>query len=51
MSLLALLFDFSDRPVFALTGGGVSDHTRKHVVAALPALWVVQNLRRRRLFL
>lgn len=47
--LLALLFDLSDRPVFALTGGLVSGHTLKHVVAALAALWVVLYLRRRRL--
>lgn len=46
--LLALLFDLSDRPVFALTGGLVSGHTLKHVVAALAALWVVPYLRRRR---
>ncbi|MDP2794003.1 MAG: alkaline phytoceramidase [Sulfurisoma sp.] len=46
--LLALLFDLADRPVFALTGGLVSGHTLKHVVAALAALMVARNLRRRR---
>lgn len=46
--LLALLFDLSDRPVFALSGGLVSGHTLKHVVAALAAVWVVRTLRRRR---
>jgi hypothetical protein len=46
--LLALLFDLSDRPVFALTGGLVSGHTLKHAVAALAAFWVVRALLRRR---
>ena len=46
--LLALLCDFSDRPVFALTGGLVSGHTAKHVIAALAAYWVVLHLKRRR---
>lgn len=46
--LLALLFDLSDRPVFALSGGLVSGHTLKHVLAALAAIWVVRTLRRRR---
>ncbi|MDP1652725.1 MAG: hypothetical protein Q8L56_08375 [Rhodocyclaceae bacterium] len=46
--LLALLFDLTDRPVFALTDGLVSGHTLKHVVAALAAFWVVRYLRRRR---
>lgn len=45
--LLALLFDYTDRRVFALTGGFVSGHTLKHVVAALAALWVVRYLRQR----
>lgn len=45
--LLALLFDFIDRPVFVLSGGLVSGHTVKHVVAALAAAWVVRTLRRR----
>jgi len=44
---LALLFDFSDRPVFALSGGIISGHTVKHVIAALAAYWVVLHLRRR----
>ena len=46
--LLALLLDLSDRPVFALTGGLVSGHTLKHVIAALAAVWVVRHLRQRR---
>lgn len=45
--LLALLFDLSDRQVFALTDGRVSGHTLKHVAAALAALWVVRYLHRR----
>ena len=45
---LALLFDFSDRPVFALSGDIISGHTVKHVIAALAAVWVVLYLRRRR---
>lgn len=44
---LVLLFDFSDRPVFVLTGGLISGHTIKHVIAALAAYWVVLHLRRR----
>jgi hypothetical protein len=46
---LALLFDFTDRPVFGLTGGLVSGHTLKHVTAALAVYWVVLRLRRRRI--
>lgn len=46
--LLALLLDLADRPVFALTGGLVSGHTLKHVVAALAALQVARYLQRRR---
>lgn len=45
--LLALPFDFTDRPVFALSGGLVSGHTLKHVAAALAATWVVRTLWRR----
>lgn len=44
---LALLFDLSDRPVFALTGGWVSGHTIKHAIAALAVLAMVRHLRRR----
>lgn len=44
---LALLFDFSDRLVFSLTGGFISGHTIKHVIAALAAYWVVLHLKRR----
>lgn len=46
--LLALLCDFSDRPVFALTGGIISGHTAKHIIAALATYWVVLHLKRRR---
>jgi hypothetical protein len=46
--LLALLLDLTDHPVFALTGGQVSGHTAKHVVAALAALLVVRYLQRRK---
>lgn len=46
--LLALLCDLSDRPVFALTGGLVSGHPLKHVIAALAVLWVARYLRRRK---
>jgi biotin transporter BioY len=46
--LLALLFDYTDRRVFALTGGFVSGHTLKHVVAALAAIWLVRYLRQRK---
>lgn len=45
--LLALLCDFGDRPVFALTGGRISGHTLKHTIAALAVLGVLFNLRRR----
>lgn len=45
--LLALLCDLSDRPVFALTGGVVSGHTLKHIIAALAVFWVARYLRRR----
>lgn len=45
--ILALLFDFSDRQVFVITGGFISGHTLKHAIAALAAYWVVLHLRRR----
>lgn len=45
--LLALLFDLSDRPVFALTGGWVSGHTIKHAITALAVISVARHLRRR----
>lgn len=44
---VALLFDRMDRPVFELTGGQVSGHTIKHVVAAIAALLVAYYLHRR----
>ena len=46
---LALLFDLGDRPVFELSGGLVSGHTLKHVVAALAVVWVMLHLSRRRI--
>jgi len=46
--LLSLLFDLGDRPVFELTGGWVSGHTLKHVIAAAAVLLVALHLRRRR---
>jgi len=45
--LLALLFDLGDRPVFALTGGRISGHTIKHVIAAMAVAVVALHLRRR----
>ncbi|HWR76630.1 MAG TPA: alkaline phytoceramidase [Thiobacillus sp.] len=45
--LLALLCDLGDRPIFALTGGRVSGHTIKHLIAALAVVGVVLHLRRR----
>ncbi len=44
--LLALLCDFTDHRIAALTGA-VSGHTLKHVTAALAIYWVVVRLRRR----
>lgn len=46
--LLALLCDFMDHQIAALTGV-VSGHTVKHVIAALAIYWVVVRLRRRRI--
>lgn len=46
--LLALLCDFTDHRIAALTGV-VSGHTLKHIIAALAMYWVVVYLRRRRL--
>ncbi|MDO9467864.1 MAG: alkaline phytoceramidase [Thiobacillus sp.] len=46
--LLALLFDLGDRPVFGLTGGWLSGHTLKHVLAAAAVGVVALHLRRRR---
>ncbi len=45
--LLALLCDFTDHRIAALTGA-VSGHTLKHIIAALAMYWVVVYLRRRR---
>lgn len=49
--LLALLGDLGDRPVFALTGGLVSGHTIKHVIAALSVVAVALHVRRRHVLL
>jgi hypothetical protein len=46
--LLALLLDFGDRRVFSASGGHVSGHTLKHLVAACAAAWLVHYLRVRR---
>jgi hypothetical protein len=45
--LLVLLCDLGDRPIFALTGGWVSGHTLKHVIAALAVGVVVLHMHRR----
>lgn len=46
--LLALLFDLGDRTVFEFTGGRISGHTLKHVIAAAAVGVVALHLRRRR---
>lgn len=46
--LLALLCDFTDHQIAALTGV-VSGHTAKHAIAALAIYWVAVRLRRRRI--
>jgi hypothetical protein len=45
--LVALIFDRSDRLVFALTDGWVSGHTIKHLIAALAVLAIARHLQRR----
>ena len=45
--LLSLLFDLGDRAVFEFTGGRISGHTLKHVLAAAAVLAVALHLRRR----
>lgn len=45
--LLAFGFDLADRTVFGLSGGVVSGHTLKHLVAALAVLAAALHLRRR----
>lgn len=45
--LLAFGFDLADRTVFGLTGGVVSGHTLKHLVAALAVYVAARHLRRR----
>ena len=42
-----MFYDVGDRAVFALTGGLVSGHTIKHVIAALAVYAVVLHLRQR----
>ena len=46
--LLSLLFDLGDRTVFEFTGGRISGHTLKHVIAAAAVGVVALHLRRRR---
>lgn len=46
--LLSLLFDLGDRAVFEFTGGRISGHTLKHVIAAAAVGVVALHLRRRR---
>ncbi len=46
--LLALLCDFTDHQIAALTGA-VSGHTVKHAIAALAIYWVAVGLKRRRI--
>lgn len=46
--LIALLLDFGDRAVFALTDGVIGGHALKHAAAALAAWRVARHLRRRR---
>lgn len=46
--LAALLCDLNDHPLFVLTGGVLSGHTLKHIIAALAVGWVVRYLRLRR---
>lgn len=45
--LLALLLDLGDHQVFALSGGWVSGHTLKHVIAALAVFVLARHLLRR----
>jgi hypothetical protein len=44
---LTVVFEFLDRPVFAL-GGLVSGHTLKHLFAAVAAWWILRMLASRR---
>jgi len=46
--VLALVFDLSDRLVFAASNGWISGHTLKHIIAALAALWIARYLHARR---
>lgn len=47
--LLALLCDLGDRRIFTFTGGLVSGHTVKHLLAGLAGYWIVHRLQRRRI--
>ncbi len=49
--VLALLCDLSDRPIFSLTGGLISGHTAKHLVAVSATYWVMHHLQRRRILM
>lgn len=46
--LVALLLDWSDRAVFALSGGLIGGHALKHLVAALAVALVARHLQQRR---
>lgn len=46
--LLALVAEQLDHTVFALTGGWLSGHTLKHLLAAVAVYWVLRMLQRRR---
>ena len=45
---LAKFFEWKDVEVFSITGGMVSGHTLKHLLAALGVWWIVRMLRKRR---
>lgn len=44
---LALFFDFSDHWTFQATGGIVSGHTLKHLVAGLAGIWLIRMIYRK----
>jgi len=45
---LAKLTEYFDQPIFAATGGIISGHTLKHLLAALAVFWLARMLRLRR---
>lgn len=45
---LAKVTEYFDQPIFAATGGIISGHTLKHLLAALAVFWLVRMLRLRR---